>query len=104
MGPAGFVAVLCGWITTEVGRQPWTVYGHLTTADSASPIGLGAVSSSLVAFILVYFTVFGAGTIYILRLMNRPPTDRPRIEEIGPTRTAGSAGAPAADPDLTPTN
>ena len=35
MGPAGFVAVLAGWITTEVGRQPYTVYGLLTTAQSA---------------------------------------------------------------------
>jgi cytochrome d ubiquinol oxidase subunit I len=104
MGPAGFVAVLCGWITTEVGRQPWTVYGHLTTADSASPIGLNAVSSSLVAFILVYFAVFGAGTFYLLRLMNRPPSDRPDIEAIGPTRTAGITPAPAVDPDFIPSN
>ncbi len=104
MGPAGFVAVLCGWITTEVGRQPWTVYGHLTTADSASAIGLSAVSSSLVAFILVYFAVFGAGTFYLLRLMNRPPSDRPDIEAIGPTRTAGITPAPAVDPDFIPSN
>jgi cytochrome d ubiquinol oxidase subunit I len=89
MGPAGFVAVLCGWITTEVGRQPFTVYGLLRTADSVSPIEVSAVSSSLVAFITVYFIVFGAGTFYILRLMRRPPEAGPRIEEIGPTRTAG---------------
>jgi cytochrome bd ubiquinol oxidase subunit I len=38
MGPMGFVAVLAGWITTEVGRQPWTVYGLLSTADSVAPI------------------------------------------------------------------
>lgn len=62
MGPAGFVAVLAGWITTEVGRQPWTVYGHLRTADSLSPLDASAVGTSLVAFIVVYFFVFGAGT------------------------------------------
>ena len=37
MGPSGLVAVLAGWVTTEVGRQPWTIYGLMRTADSASP-------------------------------------------------------------------
>ena len=69
MGPSGFVAVLAGWITTEVGRQPYTVYGLLRTANSASPIDAAAVGASLVAFIIVYFLVFGAGTFYLLRLM-----------------------------------
>ena len=69
MGPSGFVAVLAGWITTEVGRQPYTVYGLLRTADSVSPIDAPAVAASLVAFIVVYFAVFGAGIFYILRLM-----------------------------------
>jgi cytochrome d ubiquinol oxidase subunit I len=75
MGPSGFVAVLAGWITTESGRQPYTVYGLLRTADSASPIAAAAVGSSLVAFIAVYFAVFGAGTFYILRMMGVPPAD-----------------------------
>jgi cytochrome d ubiquinol oxidase subunit I len=73
MGPSGFAAVLAGWITTEVGRQPWTVYGLLRTVDSASPIEAAAVGASLIAFILVYFAVFGAGTFYVLRLMAKPP-------------------------------
>jgi len=89
MGPSGFLAVLCGWITTEVGRQPWTIYGLLTTADSASPLAAPAVSTSLIAFILVYFTVFGAGTFYILRLMAHPPDSDVDISAIGPTRGAG---------------
>jgi cytochrome d ubiquinol oxidase subunit I len=72
MGPMGFVAVLAGWITTEVGRQPFTVYGLLRTSDSLSPIAAPAVAVSLVAFIIVYFFVFGAGTFYILRMMNKP--------------------------------
>src|SRR5436305_15239270 len=65
MGPAGFIAVLAGWVTTEVGRQPFTVYGLLRTADSASPLAAPAVGSSLIAFVVVYFTVFGAGFVYI---------------------------------------
>ncbi len=74
MGPAGFVAVLAGWITTEAGRQPYTVYGVLRTVDSVSPIAAAAVGSSLVAFVVIYFAAFGAGTFYILRLMGKPPT------------------------------
>jgi cytochrome d ubiquinol oxidase subunit I len=73
MGPAGFIAVLAGWITTETGRQPFTVYGVLRTADSASPLAAPAVASSLIAFIIVYFAVFITGVIYILRLMAQPP-------------------------------
>ncbi len=73
MGPSGFLAVLAGWITTEVGRQPYTVYGLLTTLESVSPVDAPAVGTSLVAFILVYFALFGAGTFYLLRAMNKPP-------------------------------
>ncbi len=73
MGPAGFIAVLAGWITTETGRQPFTVYGLLRTAESASPLAAPAVGSSLIAFVIVYFAVFSAGVIYILRMMATPP-------------------------------
>ncbi|MGD8840785.1 MAG: cytochrome ubiquinol oxidase subunit I [Gammaproteobacteria bacterium] len=93
MGPSGFLAVLAGWITTEVGRQPWTVYGLLHTADSIAPIDGAAVGASLMAFIMVYFTVFGAGTFYVLRLMNKPPGVD--IEYTGPTRSAGIMPGPS---------
>jgi cytochrome d ubiquinol oxidase subunit I len=73
MGPAGFIAVLAGWVTTETGRQPFTVFGVLRTVDSASPLAAPAVASSLIAFVIVYFIVFAAGVIYILRLMAAPP-------------------------------
>jgi cytochrome d ubiquinol oxidase subunit I len=101
MGPAGFVAVLAGWITTEVGRQPFTVYGLLRTVDSASPIDAQAVGFSLLAFIVVYFAVFGAGTFYILRLMgNTPDIDEPDIERGVPIRAAGITPASALDAEL----
>ena len=73
MGPAGFIAVLAGWITTEIGRQPFTVYGLLRTVEAASPLAAPAIASSLIAFVIVYFAVFSAGVIYILRLMASPP-------------------------------
>lgn len=96
LGPAGFVAVLCGWVTTEVGRQPFTVYHTLRTAESASPLQAPAVAASLVAFIVVYFFVFGAGTLFILRLMANPPQPGERGPEDsgGVTRTAGLTPAP----------
>ena len=102
MGPAGFIAVISGWIVTEVGRQPFTVYGLLKTTDSVAPLQVEAVSSSLVAFIVVYFLIFGAGTFYLLRLMKKPPEAGPRIEELGPTRTAGVTPAPASDKKFIP--
>src|SRR4029077_4555983 len=73
MAPSGFIAVLAGWITTEVGRQPFTVYGLLRTADSASPLASPAVGSSLLALIIVSLPVVSVGIIYILRLMAQPP-------------------------------
>jgi cytochrome d ubiquinol oxidase subunit I len=98
LGPSGFVAVLAGWITTEVGRQPYTVYGLLTTAQSVSPIAAAAVGTSLVAFIVVYFTLFGAGTFYILRLMNKPPHEQePGLDPGEPIRAGGIMPAPAMD-------
>jgi cytochrome bd ubiquinol oxidase subunit I len=96
MGPSGFAAVLAGWITTEVGRQPYTVYGLLRTAQSVSPIDAQAVAASLIAFIVVYFAVFGAGVLYILRLMaHTPRLDEPDIEKGMPVRAAGVTPAPA---------
>jgi cytochrome d ubiquinol oxidase subunit I len=99
MGPAGFVAVLAGWITTEVGRQPFTVYGHLTTSQSVAPVAAPAVATSLIAFIVVYFAVFGAGTFYILRLMRGSPEMHPEDEEAEAKRlrTAGIVPGPAME-------
>ncbi|MBI3197586.1 MAG: cytochrome ubiquinol oxidase subunit I [Rhodospirillales bacterium] len=96
MGPGGFVAVIAGWVTTEVGRQPYTVHGLLRTVDSASRLDAPAVAASLLAFIAVYFVVFGAGVIYILRLMNQPPHRGETGPERGrPVRAAGITPAPA---------
>jgi cytochrome d ubiquinol oxidase subunit I len=71
--PSGFIAVLAGWVTAEVGRQPWVVHGVMRTADAVSPVAAGAVAASLLAFLIVYAIVFTAGAIYILRLMAKGP-------------------------------
>jgi cytochrome d ubiquinol oxidase subunit I len=96
MGPAGFVAVIAGWVTTEVGRQPYTVYGQLLTVQSHSPLAAPAVATSLLAFVVVYFTVFGAGTAYLLRMMSRPPVPH-EPEPALPQHVAGLAAAPGSD-------
>lgn len=101
MGPSGFIAVIAGWITTEVGRQPYTVYGLLRTADSVSPLAAPAVAASLAAFVIVYFAVFGIGTWYILKLMHHPPKfgeARPEETERAPIRTAGITPGPTQNP------
>jgi cytochrome bd ubiquinol oxidase subunit I len=97
MGPSGFVAVIAGWITTEVGRQPWVIYNLLRTRDAVSPIGAPGVTGSLIAFILVYFAVFAAGTWYILKLMAHAPAEgEPELSD-APIRTAGITPAPAVE-------
>ncbi len=74
-GPAGFIAVLAGWITAEVGRQPYTVYGLLRTAESASPVTAAAVETSLIVFVFAYVIIFSAGMYYILQLARKGPED-----------------------------
>jgi cytochrome d ubiquinol oxidase subunit I len=104
-GPLGFIAVITGWITAEVGRQPYTVYGLLRTVDSVSPVTAGAVGTSLIVFVFVYAIVFTAGSWYLFKLAwagpaegEHPPAEKPTLatwmipEEGG----GGSSGGPAA--------
>ncbi len=100
MGPAGFVAVLAGWITTEVGRQPWVIYGHMLTADARSPIAAPAVATSLAAFVVVYFAVFALGVLYVLRLIAKPP----EAHEAEPRRTPRHAAGITPAATFEPTN
>ena len=95
MGPAGFVAVIAGWITTEVGRQPFTIYGVLRTAESASPLAAPAVAASLIAFVIVYFAVFGMGTWYLLKLMAHAPQPHEPDMPHAPAHAAGITPGPA---------
>ena len=79
--PVGYIAVTAGWITTEVGRQPWVVYGHLRTADAVTPTLTGGdVLFSLLAYIAVYLVIFGFGAYYLVRLVQRGlPTELPEF-------------------------
>ncbi|WP_349929109.1 cytochrome ubiquinol oxidase subunit I [Acinetobacter sp. A1-4-2] len=73
MGLSGFIALLAGWFTTEVGRQPWVVYGILRTKNTLSPVSAEQVGLTLIIFVMVYFIVFGVGIFYMLKLMRKGP-------------------------------
>jgi len=88
MGPAGFVTLLAGWVTTEAGRQPWVVYGVLRTAQAVSPVTQQDVSVSLMIFVIVYCLVFCTGIYYILKLLRIGPA----YDDAGP-RNANAADA-----------
>jgi cytochrome d ubiquinol oxidase subunit I len=77
--PVGYIAVTAGWVTTEVGRQPWVVYGHLRTADAVTPTLTGGnVAASLVLYVITYAVIFGFGTYYLVKLVQRGvPADLP---------------------------
>jgi len=102
MGPAGFVAVIAGWMTTEIGRQPFTVYGLLRTADSVSPLAAPAVATSLIAFVIVYFAVFGMGTWYLLKLMSHAPQPHEPDLPNAPAHAAGITPGPALAASASP--
>lgn len=73
MGPTGLIAILAGWFTTEIGRQPWTVYGIFRTADSVSNHSAEHLGFTLIIFILVYTAIFGTGIAYVFRLIQKGP-------------------------------
>ena len=78
--PLGFVAILAGWFTTEIGRQPWVVQGLIRTADAVTPALTGeAALTSLLVFVVVYTVIYGAGTYYLFRLLTIGPA--PLLDE-----------------------
>ena len=75
--PLPFIAILTGWYTAEVGRQPWTVYGLLRTADAMTPfLSTRAAAISLLVFCAVYSFIFAFGIFYIYRLLRTGPAGR----------------------------
>jgi cytochrome d ubiquinol oxidase subunit I len=97
--PLPFVATLTGWFTAEVGRQPWSVYGLLRTADAVTPtLDVQAVTISLTIFAIVYLVIFSFGTLYVYRLLKAGPTDFEKVLAFNPKRPlAITAGSPAPE-------
>jgi cytochrome d ubiquinol oxidase subunit I len=79
MGPAGLIAILAGWYTTEIGRQPWVVYGVMRTKDAVSSHPASALTTTLIVFVVMYLAVFGTGVSYMLKLAAKGPA------ELGPS-------------------
>jgi len=82
--PIGFAAVISGWITAEVGRQPYVVYGLMRTSDAVAPVAGGVVAASFAAFLIVYSVIFGAGIYYMLRLLRHGPDTAGAVPASGP--------------------
>jgi cytochrome d ubiquinol oxidase subunit I len=97
--PLPFIATLTGWFTAEVGRQPWSVYGLLRTADAITPtLDVQAVTISLTIFAIVYLVIFSFGTLYVYRLLKAGPTDSEKVLAFNPKRPlAITAGSPAPE-------
>jgi cytochrome bd ubiquinol oxidase subunit I len=75
--PLPFVAILTGWFTAEVGRQPWTIYGLLRTADAVTPIlATRTALISLVVYCALYTFIGGFGVLFIYRLLRAGPGGR----------------------------
>jgi cytochrome d ubiquinol oxidase subunit I len=85
--PLPFVAILTGWFAAEVGRQPWTIYGVLRTADAMTPfLSTRAATISLAIFAIVYVFIFSFGTLYIYRLLRAGPSGYPGASAAVPNR------------------
>jgi cytochrome d ubiquinol oxidase subunit I len=84
--PLGFMAILAGWMVTEIGRQPWVAYGILRTADATSPVTASVVAISLALFVLVYCVVFSIGVLYIARMLRKGPQIAPIEPQALPNR------------------
>jgi cytochrome d ubiquinol oxidase subunit I len=95
--PLPFLAILCGWTVTEVGRQPYVVYGLLRTADAVSPLRPGAVVTSLVLFFIVYSVLLLAFFWYATRIVLRGPEIGEPAEHPMAVRP-GKDSAPATQP------
>ena len=92
--PSGFVAVLAGWFTAEVGRQPWVAYGLLRTKDAVTPsLTGGDVLFSLIAYIAVYAVIYSSGFYYIYRVLRDGPAVEVRGDLPGPARATALRGA-----------
>ena len=94
--PLGFIAILAGWYTTEIGRQPWIATGILRTADAASPVHAGAVLTTLILFVVVYGIVFSMGIYYINRLIEYGPKGTAAATPDGVPSRPLTAAEPAA--------
>jgi cytochrome d ubiquinol oxidase subunit I len=95
LSPLGFVAVIAGWVVTETGRQPWTIYKVLRTAESVTPsLTTSDVVISLLGYMIAYLVVFPAGILVMARLARNGPTPQEEHDAV-------ESGRPATPIDAT---
>ncbi|MCF5943490.1 cytochrome ubiquinol oxidase subunit I, partial [Xanthomonas perforans] len=99
MLPSGFIALISGWFVTEIGRQPYVVYGLLRTADAVGPQSALMTAISLAVYVAGYAFVFGWGIWYLVKIGKQGPTphaDAPHLDhgEHTPARPLSAADAP----------
>jgi len=100
MGPSGLIAILAGWFTTEIGRQPWVVYGVMRTENAVSNHSALALSTTLVIFIVMYCAVFGTGVSYMVKLVSKGPNEgAPEEQDVEPSHVSRPARPLSAAPD-----
>lgn len=73
MAPLGFIASIAGWLTAEIGRQPWVVHGLMRTRDAVSAITVEQVIISFSLLILAYGIIFGFYLYYLFKLIRKGP-------------------------------
>ncbi|RJL21136.1 cytochrome ubiquinol oxidase subunit I [Paracoccus siganidrum] len=101
MGPSGLIAILAGWYTTEIGRQPWIIHGVMRTSEAVSDHSALTMSVTLVTFVVAYLIVFGIGTSYMLKLVGKGPEageDEPATAGDDPARRPARPLSAAPDP------
>jgi cytochrome bd ubiquinol oxidase subunit I len=110
--PLGFIAVLAGWTTTEAGRQPWIIYGHLRTADAVAPVAAHAVATTLIIFLAVYSVLLLSFLWFACRIAIRGPESaiasdpwrvRPGLDRSAPTIVGSEAAEATLTVDASPT-
>ncbi|EJF90476.1 cytochrome ubiquinol oxidase subunit I [Bartonella tamiae] len=100
MGSSGLIAILAGWYTTEIGRQPWVVYEVMRTSEAVSDHSAITLSFSLIGFIVVYFAVFGIGVRYMLKLIAKgPQSHEGDLSTINPEQVQRPARPMSVAPD-----
>jgi cytochrome d ubiquinol oxidase subunit I len=90
--PLSYLAMETGWVTREVGRQPWVISGLLRTGESASQIPAGTVAASLAAFAVVYLFLAVVFFFFAGRIISRGP-------ELSPDEDPGGYGHPGKGSD-----
>jgi cytochrome d ubiquinol oxidase subunit I len=68
---SGWFATLCGWLVTEIGRQPWLVTGILRTADAVGTVSPAQIGASLTAYFIVYALMFVAYMVVLTHLAGK---------------------------------